>query len=52
MLEFLVGYLLGSAASVPSRPLTDAEVVFFAALALLLVLVGVPALVGAVRRGL
>ncbi len=52
MLEFLVGYLLGSAASTPSRPLTDFELVALVAGALLILLVGVPAMFRFFKRGL
>lgn len=52
MLEFLVGYLFGSAASAPSRPMSDGEAWAFGAFFVLLLVVGVPALVRSMKRGL
>lgn len=50
MLEFLVGYLFGSAASQPSPPLSDAEVLVTAMVGTVVTVLVVCAMVRALKR--
>ena len=52
MLNFLLGYLVGSVASEPSRSLTDSELIGFGVVFVLLLVVGLPALIRFTKRGL
>ncbi|SPA23018.1 conserved hypothetical protein [Cupriavidus taiwanensis] len=52
MFEFLIGYLLGSAAGQPEASMSDGEALFLGVTLVVLLLVGVPGLVRLLKRSL